>query len=86
MLFSVLLASIPFLVSALYVPESHDGHDHVQRGALPKRWYHDESHPVHQLFRRATDDGNDYPAVGTPSTFAIAPLATDSLSLSIAVP
>ncbi|KAH6914906.1 chitin deacetylase [Coprinopsis sp. MPI-PUGE-AT-0042] len=66
MLFSAFLASLPLLASALYVPDAHHGHDHVERVALPKRWYQEESHPVHELFRRGID-GVDYPEVGTPT-------------------
>ncbi|EAU84787.1 chitin deacetylase [Coprinopsis cinerea okayama7 len=68
MLLSTLFAFLP-LVSAVTVPalnDRHDSHEHVQPGALPERWYQDDSHPVHRLFKRATDDGIAYPPVGSP--------------------
>ena len=71
MLFSALFASLPLLSAALYTPSP--SHSHVEKRALPQRWYQDEAHPVHSLFRRATDDGEDYPAVGTPSTLLSLP-------------
>ena len=37
---------------------------------LPSRWYHEEDHPVHSLFRRAgNNDGVAYAAIGTPGMF-----------------
>lgn len=68
MLLSALFACLPLLSVALYTPGASHTHNHVQKGALPKRWYQDKEHPVHSLFdKRATDDGEDYPAVGTPT-------------------
>lgn len=73
MLFSALFASLPLLSAALYTPGASHTHSHVEKRALPQRWYQDEAHPVHSLFRRATDDGEDYPAVGTPTWSAAYP-------------
>ncbi|KAF8559108.1 carbohydrate esterase family 4 protein [Imleria badia] len=40
---------------------------HTDGERLPSRWYHEEDHPVHSLFRRAgSNDGVAYAAIGTP--------------------
>ncbi|KAJ7599125.1 chitin deacetylase [Mycena floridula] len=60
MLFTLLL--IP-LVSAGHLTRRHENHEHFVRKSLPSTWYHDESHPVHELFRRA--DAITFAAVGS---------------------
>ncbi|KAF6762111.1 carbohydrate esterase family 4 protein [Ephemerocybe angulata] len=69
MLFSSLLvlAVAPFIHAASVPVTNHDhDHTHVERVALPKRWYHAEGHPVHDLFKRGPgDDGETRPAVGS---------------------
>ncbi|KAF5320726.1 hypothetical protein D9619_000933 [Psilocybe cf. subviscida] len=57
------------VASILASPTPTTPHDHahnVQRG-LPATWYQERDHPVHNLFRRATNDGANYPAVGSPA-------------------
>jgi len=43
-------------------------HEAETGGTLPlKKWYHEDDHPVHALFKRGpVDDGISYYAVGTP--------------------
>src|SRR5258705_8093258 len=70
MLFSkaAIVFALP-LLRAASVP-LHGG-DHVDEvpNSLPGAWYHEPTHPVHSLFRRAPDDGTPYPVVGTPGAF-----------------
>ncbi|KAF7311286.1 Carbohydrate esterase family 4 protein [Mycena kentingensis (nom. inval.)] len=71
MLGSLTLLSIPLLASAAAIQGRHDDHDHAHNVArlLPGQWYHDNDHPSHALFKRATagaTDGVTYPTVGTP--------------------
>ncbi|KDR83740.1 hypothetical protein GALMADRAFT_236093 [Galerina marginata CBS 339.88] len=64
-LFSLLLAR----TAAVPTPtDSHDhAHSHSVRQALPDSWYQPRDHSVHALFKRATSDGVNYAAVGTPA-------------------
>ncbi|KAI9574858.1 carbohydrate esterase family 4 protein [Boletus coccyginus] len=60
--FALLLAAT--VAHASVDPTSHS---HTDGRRLPSRWYHEEDHPVHNLFRRAgNNDGVTYAAVGTP--------------------
>ncbi|PFH52725.1 carbohydrate esterase family 4 protein [Amanita thiersii Skay4041] len=68
----ILLASLfPLfsLVSAVVVPSTSLAHSHDSYATTttPGSWYHQSSHPVHTLFRRAPDDGIEYPPVGSPA-------------------
>ncbi|KAJ3563277.1 hypothetical protein NP233_g9041 [Leucocoprinus birnbaumii] len=64
----MLLASLLLVapaVLAVTVPSS-EAHDHTVSRSLGARWYHDEDHPVHSLFRRGgMTDGITYPAPGS---------------------
>lgn len=40
-------------------------HSHPQ-GALPDRWYQDDDHPAHSLFKRGPADGVTYAPIGSP--------------------
>ena len=86
MLPSLLLAGFSLLsaVSAAVIPlhDTHD-HDHVPQRILPDRWYHNDEHPVHALFRRqaATPTSlSDFPQVGTPAWAAAYPAWTPDSS------
>ncbi|KAJ7032459.1 carbohydrate esterase family 4 protein [Mycena alexandri] len=63
---AVALLLLPF-VSAVVPQARHDpDHSHETARQLPSKWYHDEEHPVHELFRRgAPTDGATYAAVGS---------------------
>ncbi|PPQ98546.1 hypothetical protein CVT24_004037 [Panaeolus cyanescens] len=76
-LFALTLLAPP-LAQALSVPTStHDhAHNHEVRRSLPDTWYQPEDHAVKALFRRAPDDGNDYPPVGSPAWSARFPRST----------
>ena len=56
------------LAAASAVPHDSHDHDHAVNSALPSRWYQDEDHPVHALFRRGNTDGITYPAIGSTGT------------------
>lgn len=44
----------------------HDNdHDHVSQGTLPSTWYHEDDHPVHDLFRREVTRLTSFPDVGS---------------------
>ncbi|KAL0961412.1 hypothetical protein HGRIS_006361 [Hohenbuehelia grisea] len=62
----VLLAAS--LVSARFSHQYIHDHQDIARGALPNRWFHDDAHPVHQLFKRGpSTDGVEYAEVGSPT-------------------
>ncbi|KAA1466515.1 glycoside hydrolase/deacetylase [Dentipellis sp. KUC8613] len=73
---SVFLSALS-LVAASSIP--HDGrapHEHNVRSSLPSRWYHDDDHPAHALFRRqstTTNSSDGFPEVGTPTWAAAYP-------------
>jgi chitin deacetylase len=76
---SLILVSLFSSVYAAVIP-SHDSHahHHVSQG-LPDRWYHDDEHPVHALFRRqavAPADFPTFPQVGGPTWSAAYPVGT----------
>ncbi|KAF9057577.1 hypothetical protein BJ165DRAFT_45227 [Panaeolus papilionaceus] len=77
-LFTPALLLVLPLAQALIVPTSTNNHEHTHeiRRALPDSWHQGEDHPVRSLFRRATDDGNAYPAVGSPAWSARFPRST----------
>ncbi|KAF8450717.1 carbohydrate esterase family 4 protein [Boletus edulis BED1] len=61
---SILLLAAATVARASIDPASHA---HTDDRRLPSRWYHEEGHPVHSLFRRAgSNDGVTYAAIGTP--------------------
>lgn len=63
MLFASVLLIVPLLVASVPVFEPHD---HSVKGRLAARWYHDEDHPIHSLFRSGpTDDEIQYAPVGS---------------------
>ncbi|TCD66980.1 hypothetical protein EIP91_000660 [Steccherinum ochraceum] len=68
------------LVSAAVVP--HDIHDHAPtRTSLPSRWYHEDDHPAHKLFKRGQPgDGVTYASVGSPEWSAPYPQSTPNPS------
>lgn len=56
---------------------SHDDHSHVARSPLPDRWFHDDDHAAHALFRRqASTPPSSFPQVGSPSWAAAYPAGT----------
>ena len=56
---------------------SNDDHAHVARGPLPDRWFHDDDHFAHALFRRqAATPPSSFPQVGSPSWAAAYPAGT----------
>lgn len=73
MLVSALLLFAPLLVASVPVEEFHD---HSVRGQLAARWFQDDAHPVHDLFRRGPTDGSAYPDVGSPTWSAGFPAST----------
>ena len=56
-------------VSALAAAHPHPHGSEVRSAPLPGRWYQDEEHPVHALFRRQ-GKRQDSPDVGSPGTHA----------------
>lgn len=62
-----LILSLPLFCAASL--DSVHEHSHRSNKRLPGTWYHTSDHPAHKLFRRGTGDGNNYPEVGSPSTF-----------------
>ncbi|KAI1786526.1 glycoside hydrolase/deacetylase [Ganoderma leucocontextum] len=83
---SLLFLAAATLSAATAVPHDHDSHDHdhALNTALPSRWYQDEDHPVHALFRRATTDGVTYPPVGSQEWAAGFPDKVDPNALPLA--
>jgi len=81
MFLRLLLPLVAFcsLFSDAYPHENAHDHDHSEQHSLPSRWYHDEDHPVHALFRRQNavtgTDGVQYPAVGSATWTAAYPPA-----------
>ncbi|KAF7344372.1 Carbohydrate esterase family 4 protein [Mycena sanguinolenta] len=66
MLIPTLLA-LPLLSTAV-VHGRHDAHTHIESKRLPTaNWFHESDHPVHGLFRRASEDtdGVTYATVGS---------------------
>ncbi len=64
MLVSALLLLAPLLAASVPLEEFHD---HSVRGQLAARWFQDDDHSVHTLFRRGPTDGVAYAGVGSPS-------------------
>ncbi|TBU32745.1 hypothetical protein BD311DRAFT_713628 [Dichomitus squalens] len=77
---SLLLLATALSAAAAVPHDSHD-HDHALDKALPGRWYHDDDHPVHALFKRGATDGITYAAVGSPEWSAGFPLKVDPNAL-----
>ncbi len=75
--FLLLIAGILSAVYAAVIP-SHDAHahDHVSQRVLPDRWYQDNDHPAHALFRRQTGATTTFPQVGTSAWAAAYPSST----------
>jgi chitin deacetylase len=76
------ISSIVFAVSALAAavyshPISHD-HEHVERGALPAKWFQESSHPSSRLFRR---QGAQLPQVGSAEWTAKYPTPNQPLNV-----
>ncbi|TFY75624.1 hypothetical protein EWM64_g8388 [Hericium alpestre] len=81
-----LSALLPFvsLVCAATIPAARDVHDHQVRSALPDRWYHDDDHPAHSLFKRQSPtptatNSSGPPQVGSPAWTAAYPSDTPDL-------
>jgi chitin deacetylase len=66
------------LTAATAVPHKQP-HFHEAERSLPKRWFHQEDHPVHSLFRRG-GDGQTYEEVGSPTWAAAYPEFTPDSS------
>ena len=83
----LLLAGIPLLslVSAAIIPShENDAHDHTVQGLLPNRWYQDDDHHAHALFRRQAatpTDSSAFPTVGSPAWSAAYPTFSPDPSL-----
>ncbi|KXN86273.1 Chitin deacetylase [Leucoagaricus sp. SymC.cos] len=78
MLFASLLLVAPVLAAS--VPNS-ESHDHSVERPLGARWYHEDDHPVYNLFRRGgLTDGVVYQPVGSPSWAANFPASTPDSS------
>ncbi|KJA24474.1 carbohydrate esterase family 4 protein [Hypholoma sublateritium FD-334 SS-4] len=87
MLFRSILLGLPLVQALIVTPHDSHGHDHIHevRRSLPDSWYQPEGHPIHDLFKRDTDDGADYPAVGSPAWSAGYPTgAPDTTNLPAA--
>ncbi|KIY65688.1 carbohydrate esterase family 4 protein [Cylindrobasidium torrendii FP15055 ss-10] len=71
--------SLQLLVSTLAVASlavnAHPTHTHQGR-ALERKWYHDDDHPVNKLFPRVSDDGGNYPELGSSTWTAAFPEGT----------
>ncbi|KAL0949996.1 hypothetical protein HGRIS_010005 [Hohenbuehelia grisea] len=71
----VLLAAS--LVSARLTHQHLRDHSEIAKRALPDRWFQDDAHPVHQLFKRApSTDGVKYAEVGSSTWSAAFPEGT----------
>lgn len=76
----VVVLSLFSSVHAAAIPLD-DSHDHVARGILPKRWYHEHDHRAHALFKRQDASGaSSFPAVGSPTWAAAYPASTPDSS------
>ena len=73
---SALAISSPFLSLVAAHPFAAGEHDHHSSGPLPGggKWFQDEDHPAHNLFRRNSlkkrDDSSDFLTVGSPGMFS----------------
>ena len=74
---SALAISSPFLSLVAAHPFAAGEHDHHSSGPLPGggKWFQDEDHPAHNLFRRNNlkkrDDSSDFLTVGSPGMFSL---------------
>lgn len=58
--------------TAAYASVNPASHAHTDGKRLPSRWYHEEDHPVHNLFRRgSSNDGISYAAIGTSGMLCV---------------
>jgi chitin deacetylase len=83
MFFALLLTiSLLFSFSAAFPHESTSDHRDSERLSLPSRWYHDQNHPVHGLFKRqsVSSDGVQYAQVGSPTWSASFPAGTPDVN------
>jgi chitin deacetylase len=68
-MFLVILLFVHFVASFVVPAQQQVNHEHrdVVRKALPsKRWYHDDDHPVHALFKRGNfDSATPFAEVGS---------------------
>lgn len=77
------LFSSSFSAAAAAAPHEHTSDlFHSEPRSLPSRWYHDERHPAHDLFRRQSvaSDGIQYATVGSPTWSAAYPAGTPDVS------
>lgn len=76
--FNLILTALP-VIHALVLQKLHesDDYDHALNVLMPppktsQTWYHPKDHPVHALFKRATDDNEanipSYAPVGSSGT------------------
>ena len=70
---SVRFTSVLLLAATVaYATVEPASHSHTDGKRLSSRWYHEEDHPVHKLFRRAgSNDGVTYPAIGTAGMLCV---------------
>ncbi|KAI0005091.1 hypothetical protein BJV74DRAFT_762820 [Russula compacta] len=80
LLFFLSLSS--FVHSAAVPTYDHHAHthDHASQGALPDRWYHDDDHFAHALFKRQSTASPTFPEVGSPTWSAAYPSDTPDSS------
>ncbi|PPQ91816.1 hypothetical protein CVT25_000265 [Psilocybe cyanescens] len=70
--FFSLISCLVVRIAAVPTPSATVEHDHVHNvhRALPGSWYHDQDHPVHELFKRAPPgDGTTYADVAWSAGF-----------------
>ncbi|KAH8118696.1 glycoside hydrolase/deacetylase [Phellopilus nigrolimitatus] len=72
----VALAALLVLASTLAAPALAHEHSSRTDSALPSRWYHDDDHFAHSLFRRNSKRADPSPSVGSPSWSAKYPAST----------
>jgi hypothetical protein len=64
---SRLSAILLLAASAVYASVAPAHESHTESKPPGNRWYHEDDHPVHALFKRGPlGDGIVYPAIGTP--------------------
>ncbi|KAG2152243.1 carbohydrate esterase family 4 protein [Suillus cothurnatus] len=74
---SRLSAILLLATSAVYASVAPAHESHTESKPPGNRWYHEDDHPVHALFKRGPlGDGIVYPAIGTPEWSAGFPPAT----------
>ena len=78
---AVVVVVILSLSSSVHAGAISSGHNHVTRGILPDRWYQDDSHVAHALFKRqGASSTSGFPQVGSPTWAAAYPSWTPDSS------